>query len=240
MGVVVAAVGVAGIQPRRKVHIKLPALLISQALHQCAAGGGEVDEGDALPLCQRPHGGGVGSVALSEASALKPPAGQGGDEHRKGPGGAGDTHVAQQIFLIGLRIGIPGGVLTFFIVVSKLDKEEVSGLHCLPHRLKKPLVPEALGAAAILGVVIDHYAGAEIGLQLLAHAPLGPGVHTVKVDGGISDPENALFHYCQAFFAFSKFTSTWAHSARVRVLSSIMLPLSSPLKRLTVMPFWAQ
>ena len=44
----------------------------------------------------------------------------------------------------------------------------------------------------------------------------------------------------RSYFPWSRFASTWAHSARVRVLSSIRLPLWSPLKRTAVTPFWAQ
>ena len=53
----------------------------------------------------------------------------------------------------GKRLCISGGILFFLVIVSKLDKQEISCTNFLLYGFQSPLVHKAFGASAVFGMV---------------------------------------------------------------------------------------
>ena len=92
-----------------------------------------------------------------------------------------------------LRCGVARWVIFLFIVVAKLNQQQISRLQGPIYRLPQALGPEALGTAAIFGVVMHRDAGAQVKVQHLPHAALRPCIHMVELYGGISNPVHGGF-----------------------------------------------
>ena len=86
---------------------------------------------------------------IHEASAL-----QRGDQHRIRTVISGYPDKSLQVLHVsGKRLCISGGILFFLVIVSKLDKQEISCTNFLLYGFQSPLVHKAFGASAVLGMV---------------------------------------------------------------------------------------
>ena len=146
--------------------------LIPQPLDPVQGGRGHVQQGNILLGGHGLHGGGIVRMAASvQLAVLEPAAGHRGEQHGDAALLPHTVNVIAQVVLVsapGSRIA--GGVALLGVVVAELDKHVVSRLNGAVHLVPQAQVPEALGAAAVLGIV-DHLHLVRVQEVLEHHAP---------------------------------------------------------------------
>ena len=161
--------------------------LVAERFDPVEGRGCDVEKGDALFRGDSFHRGGIVGVAVAvELALLEPAAGDRGQEHRGAALFADAVDEGAEILLVGAPgIGIAGGIVLLGVVVTELDEDVVAGLHRFIDLVPQAEVAEALGAAAVLGVVDDRDGGGiEEVLEHHAPAALEAGLREVLFGAG--------------------------------------------------------
>ena len=151
-----------------------------------------------LPNCT--HGIRVVPVAAGAEIALlvKQPPGNGGNEQRMGalfPGGADEKAEIVAVCAVGLGVA---GFIRLFVIVSKLNQQQIPLLQSRLRRSKQPLVQKGFGASAVLGKRNHLHPVFQIPEKPLCHAGLGIGADFIDSHGAVPDVKN--IHRCLRIF----------------------------------------
>lgn len=141
------------------------------------------------------HRQGVTAVRVEQRAEVVEQACGRGDQDRGGAGVARcGNKAAQELHVVGGRIGVARGIFALGVVMAELDQQDVATLQFLCDGIQAPFGDETARAAAALGVVAHlPLRRVEPVLQLLAPACLWRALRAVVGGGGVASDEDAVW-----------------------------------------------